>query len=302
MKNLLYVILTFAIVAFASSCEYKDLCYEHNHMVDVRVVFDTTDSTLTNSKTMRLYLFSKDNGTSLQYDFRKCKDTTSIRIPAGQYNAICLNTDTKSILYANETSYDEFTVCTKTKDYAINDEPIAYEPDSVWMDKREDININSKDSGQMIVMHPDFSICSLEIEIKNIRDLKNASQKMNGYVTGLAGGFLATMHRADDTKVAIPFPFHLDSENSIKGNLQHWGHCPDVEGTHVLYLDFKMDDGSIWRHAIDITHQMHSATDNKHIRIVIEDGLPLPERIIDERGGFVPTIQPCDTVFVEIKP
>lgn len=301
MKYLLNIILIFVMMAWVSSCEYKDLCYDHSHLAEVQVAFESNDNTPVKPMPMRLYLFSEYYDYSFQYDLPSDKVST-IKVPAGQYNAICMNIDINSILFANETLYDKFTLFTKDYGFRMNDLVIVDEPDSLWVDKLENICIDRKDSTQLVLMHPEFAPCELEIEIRNIEDLASNLPKMNGYVSGLAGGYLPSSKRTDQSKVTLAFPFRYVAEKTIKGRFLFWGHCPDVEGSHILYLDFRLDDNSIWRYTLDITERIHSASDRKHICIVLDGGLPLPVRVDDEGGGFIPTVQPVDTINIEIKP
>ena len=40
MKTLCALCLLCVLCGVSASCDYKDLCYDHNHWVEVRVVFD----------------------------------------------------------------------------------------------------------------------------------------------------------------------------------------------------------------------------------------------------------------------
>ncbi len=40
MKAKLYTIFTMLLLFAMTSCEHKDLCFDHAHTVDVKVVFD----------------------------------------------------------------------------------------------------------------------------------------------------------------------------------------------------------------------------------------------------------------------
>lgn len=44
------------------SCEHKELCYDHSHTVDVRVVLDWKNAAEASPSSMRLYLFPQDGG------------------------------------------------------------------------------------------------------------------------------------------------------------------------------------------------------------------------------------------------
>lgn len=54
---------------------------------------------------MRLYLFPVDGGTSQAYEFTDYRGGY-INVPAGGYRALCVNSDTESVLYRNTDSFD----------------------------------------------------------------------------------------------------------------------------------------------------------------------------------------------------
>lgn len=98
-----------AVTIFASllliSCEHKDLCYDHSHTYRVQVVFDWRNTPGASPETMRLYLFPVDGGTSQAYEFTDYRGGY-INVPAGGYRALCVNSDTESVLYRNTDSFD----------------------------------------------------------------------------------------------------------------------------------------------------------------------------------------------------
>ena len=97
MKKLF--IYLFAALAVAS-CEHKDLCYDHSHTIDVEVVFDWRNASEAAPESMSLYLFPTNGGEALRYEFTDCGGGT-IRVPVGNYGALCLNSDTENVTYRN---------------------------------------------------------------------------------------------------------------------------------------------------------------------------------------------------------
>ncbi len=51
-----------AAIMLAASCRHKDLCYDHTHMVDLRVDFDWSLAPSAQPSTMVLCLFPTDGG------------------------------------------------------------------------------------------------------------------------------------------------------------------------------------------------------------------------------------------------
>lgn len=96
MKKLF--IYLFAALAVAS-CEHKDLCYDHSHTIDVEVVFDWRNASEAAPESMSLYLFPTNGGEALRYEFTDCGGGT-IRVPVGNYGALCLNSARRMSLIA----------------------------------------------------------------------------------------------------------------------------------------------------------------------------------------------------------
>lgn len=112
MKKLF--IYLFAALAVAS-CEHKDLCYDHSHTIDVEVVFDWRNASEAAPESMSLYLFPTNGGEALRYEFTDCGGGT-IRVPVGNYGALCLNSDTENVTYRNTDQKTTFEVSTRTTD------------------------------------------------------------------------------------------------------------------------------------------------------------------------------------------
>ena len=65
MRALLMTVVKISVAAaimLAASCRHKDLCYDHTHMVDLRVDFDWSLAPSAQPSTMVLCLFPTDGG------------------------------------------------------------------------------------------------------------------------------------------------------------------------------------------------------------------------------------------------
>ncbi len=102
------------LVFLLASCEHKELCYDHSHTVDVRVVLDWKNAAEASPSSMRLYLFPQDGGDVLSYGLADCRGG-NITVPTGCYKILCLNSDTRSILYRNIGRFTDFEA------YTVND-------------------------------------------------------------------------------------------------------------------------------------------------------------------------------------
>ena len=65
-----------------SSCEHKDLCYDHPHRQNVEVMFDWSADPEANPATMSLYLYPEEGGDPIRYEFTD-KNGGNISVAAG---------------------------------------------------------------------------------------------------------------------------------------------------------------------------------------------------------------------------
>ena len=102
MKRNLYILLTLFAVLLAG-CEHKDFCCRCLQADDVEVVFDWSRSPDADPASMKVYFFPEGGGEALVYEFADIHGG-SIRLPAGNYRAVCVNSDTEFLHYEHTAS------------------------------------------------------------------------------------------------------------------------------------------------------------------------------------------------------
>ena len=210
MKKIFHAVTMTALLVAATSCEHKDLCYDHAHAVEVEVVFDWRNAPDAAPASMSLYLFP-DDGEALRYDFTG-RDGGTIRVPIGKYEALCLNSDTENIGYRNTERKGTFEVTTQTSPLleglsalgvrseavpradGAEDECVALSPDMLWSDHVESIELKHVPVRQRITLYPEQSVCRYTVEIRNAENLKYVFG-LSGSISGLAGGLLPARGR-----------------------------------------------------------------------------------------------------------
>ena len=106
MKKI-YHALMLLIGCLLASCEHKELCFDHSPAMEVEVVFDWKNSPEAHPESMRLYLFPKEGGEPLLYEFPN-KTGGIIKVQPGEYKALCYNSDTETIGFRNIESMETF--------------------------------------------------------------------------------------------------------------------------------------------------------------------------------------------------
>ena len=103
--KLFHTVAMAAFLAAVTSCEHKDLCYEHPHPAEIKVVFDWHKAPGAIPESMCAYLLPVSGEEPLRYDFANRTGGT-IRSRQGDYRAFCLNGDAEGVFFREEGSFE----------------------------------------------------------------------------------------------------------------------------------------------------------------------------------------------------
>ena len=318
MKNRLFqlaILITVSLTAF--SCKHKELCYDHAHKSNVRVIFDWKCSPTAQPKSVSLYLFPVNGGEALRYEFTE-RTGGIIRVPVGYYDALCINSDTENISCRNTDKREKYEATTRATTLLLSlsplgvrsegaprsnsEERIALPPDNIWTDNAVGITISDtqKDVANVITLCPKWSVCSYTVEIRNAANLKYV-KGMSASLSTLAGGMMPGIGADALTEECVTVPFELTMNKdsaTVKGGLLTFGHCPIVQRKHTLTVYAILSDNKKWYYTFDVTAQIHSAADKRNVHIILNE-LPLPKPITNG-GGFKPVVNEWQTVEIDI--
>lgn len=308
MKQLIFrnALPLLAAVWILSACEHKELCYEYPHMASVRVDFDWRDAPDASPAGMCVFFYPEDEeGRVRRYDFR---GTTGgqIDIPVGRYRVLCYNNDTEAVLFDGTESYVNHRAFTRDGDLfesiygstaaqapradGAEGERVVISPDMMWGCTATEVDIDAPivHANQVVTLYPHELVCTYTYEIRHVTGLENASQ-MCGSLSGMAPSLLLATETLDSECVTLPFAARFDGDSTVVGRFLTFGHAPANPQPHRMLLYVWMRDGSRFCYGteggkFDVTEQIHSAPDRRHVHLVI-DGLDLPKPIGDD-GNF----------------
>ena len=138
---------------------------------------------------MSLYLFPKDGSKSLRYEFVGREGGTVV-VPAGRYDALCLNSDTEKIFLRCVDRLETFEIATRetalweslgVRPSAIpraegaEEEPVVASPDRVWYACGRDLDLNLETGAHAIVLLPGDALCTIDCTIVDAENLKYVS-------------------------------------------------------------------------------------------------------------------------------
>ncbi len=135
---------------------------------------------------------------------------------------------------------------------------------------------------QVITLYPHELVCTYTYEIRHVTGLENASQ-MCGTLSSMAPSLLLATEALDTEHVTLPFAASFANDSTVVGRFLTFGHAPENPQPHRMLLYVWMRDGSRFCYGtegdkFDVTEQVHSAPDKRHVHLII-DGLELPKPI-----------------------
>lgn len=313
-----------AIMLAITSCDHKELCYNHLHTARVNVTFDWRYAPDANPTSMILYLFSEEKGTDDRYDFQDINGGSIVEF-AGEYVGMCINGDTQNLRYSlldeaaiSDTRSSLMYITTGTTELlsrlsisakaakrapranGAEDQRVVLEPDQFWTDKADDISLFASDDAiQQITLYPQQAYCTYTVRVNNVDNIAEVAE-VSAALSSQAGGFIPTRNELTDELVTIPFGMEADADSAtINGKLLTFGHCPnDADNAHTLTIYVVMNNGAKYYSNIDVTDQIHSAPDQRNVLITV-DGLALPNEEIS--GGFDLTVDSWNSVVIDVE-
>lgn len=321
------------LVVLLSSCDHKELCYEHPHKVSLRLVFDWRDAPDADPAGMHVCFYSLNGGKNYIFNFGRDGGVIE-SIEAGHYQVLCYN-NTSSVLSADTHSFYTHGLFTRdggilepvlgpggatVKDVA--DERVVICPDRMWGCTVTDVVIDGFGvsyvhgavsgglSGEFIsskehlmTLFPHELTCTYTYEIRKVANLKHAT-RMCASLSGMAGSLLLCDESLGPEPVTLPFEAYSDGKSTITGRFYTFGHREDSPVPHRMALYVWMDDGRKVAYGLsgdtrfDVTGQIHSAPDRRRVHIVIE-GIDLPTPI-ENGNGFNPDVDDWEVVEKDI--
>lgn len=309
INHILQAITVFAILLL-TSCEHKDLCYDHSYGTKIQVVFNWKNAPDATPETMRLYLFPEEGGKPQAYEFTDYRGGY-VNVPAGRYKALCVNSDTESVLYRGIDSFDSFEAyapdgvlnvrsSSVPRAEGTSGERIVKSPDRLYSARLEGVTIELAKENQTVTLCPEPSVSRYRVTIMNVSNLKYISPDgISGALSGMSGGLLVGRNELTPEAVTVPFGMASDGVSTLTADFLTFGQTDSgAPAAHKLVVYVIMADGSKNYYTFDVTRQVDEAADPHDVHIIL-DGLPLPKPIVNG-GGFQPAVDEWQNVDVEV--
>ena len=299
-------------MVWLTSCEYKELCYDHSHSVQVKVAFDWTLSPEAQADGMTVLFYNLDDPTTEpeRYDYPGMEGGTAT-LYGGNWMAVAYNYDTETILYRDMQdpttleAYTRFSTLEESTQISTRssmpvargteDEPIILEPDMLWGGATAKFTLDGSNKEQVITIRPEKRVKEVTIDIHNVPNLQYTGQ-FGGSLSGLSPSVLMQSGVISNDCVIEAFTLNVVGESTLQMSFRIFGHCPHFKedgdfNRHLLTIYAVLADGQQWYYTTDVTEQMHDPVQNPdeyHVYLNIEN-LPIPKPIVNG-SGFQPTI------------
>lgn len=321
---LLPTLLPGIIAMMLSSCNHKELCYEHPHRSTVRVEFDWTYAPDANPEGMCVYFYplEGEDAPARRFDFSG-RTGGEIDIQVGKYRVMCYNNDTEATQFRFTDDYFKHEAHTREGNifegifgsgasYApgakgTEDQRVFISPDMVWSGVVEfdEVPMASNEAkpravrtDHVITLFPQEQICTYTYEILDVKNLKYASQ-MCATISGMSSSMNISTGDIHQEPVRVPFDAHSDGVSTITGRFLTFGHHELNTEPHKMVLYVWFVDGSTIYYTFDVTQQVHNAPDKRHVHIVIR-GLDFPQPV-SNGSGFKPSVDGWQEVREDIE-
>lgn len=310
-RTLLYIAAALAL----TSCNHKDLCFDHHHTQSLRLVFDWRDAPEASPEGMCVYFYPMEGEDApvRRFDFAGTKGG-DLEIQKGRYRVVCYNNDTEAVQLRGTSAFDTHEAYTRQghifeplygsgaqfSDNLATDEPVVITPDMLWGCHSLNVEINERGISYLaqydplsragvpvvdsdsIKLFPHEMVCHYSYEIRHVKNLQNASQ-MCATLSGMAPSLFVGTEETSAERSIIPFAAKGDGQSTITGQFLTFGYNPQNSTGHkfVLYVWFK--DGSKYYYTFDVSQQMEQAPDKHHVHLIM-DGLDFPQPISGGTG------------------
>lgn len=274
-----------------SSCEQKELCYDHNHASNVKVTFDWEQHPNANPASMCFYLFPREEGErTLKREFIGKNGGIAQALVGVSYTALGFNSDARNTSFRNNIRTNSIEASSKDagtidrigisasllpRAKGTEGERMSMEADSIYSGASEKdilISLEENDRGDTckITLSPKRRFCTYRLKIMNIANQQNLSSSIAGSISGLAGGINLSTGEKTEAKVTVPFAVGTTNESTLEGQLRCYGNSPSEDAANYLVIYTMLKDGTKWCYIYDVTKQIKEAPNPYEVEIVLD--------------------------------
>lgn len=296
------------------SCQYKELCRDHNHGVNVPVEMDWSRyESIPDVPSMSLEFVNADSRDAIDYRIPGCHGG-SVRLCCGSWEALTWN-ETESVTLRRELSGMNADICICGRTGSLQEgtqivskadmplsagalaQRVVQQPERIWAGNSAfDLQETGEEGGVEPVRLTLFKrTTTIQLRIMNVKNIEYCAE-FGAAISGLSAGITLCGARELAEAVTQAIPLQKEADGSLTGRMECFGHSPAADTPHMLTVYAVLGDGTKWYSSMDISGQMHR--EGNEIEVVI-DNLPLPKPIVNG-SGFRPEVDDWQEVYIYI--
>ena len=226
-----------------------------------------------------------------------------ISVPAGDYDVIVYGTgmdvtrvaamDTRAGGYAYTSGVGSRLRISKVtvngSDEVHGDYRVIYEPDHIYVGRREGVHVPVQDRQQDFIVYDVYVESLLDTYTFEVYNIINADriQTADVYITGQAPLRYMWDLRYPTEACAILFSANVDRENgTIRTVFNTFGKLPNLQSLVFLNVLVTDQSGAKYQWIYNVTDQFDNPDNTEH-RIIVDDYVEIPDQTT---GGFSPDV------------
>lgn len=285
-----------ALTVIAAACEHKPLCWHHPHTCQLKIDFGWEDAPqgLDVVTSMAVYIYPHAEGEQMKRIVFPGTAGGIVTLMSGDYDFVCLNADTESLLYNGTGSHGTFTVSTPDDNILSGmngrdgdfdgsasesdmkraegtyDERVTRQAEESYGHGITDFTVHGEEGViQVVTLYPKALTVHYHIIIENVGCIEDIS-KVSGTLSGLAGEVM--VHNAEHIgdHCIVPFGLQRTDDTTLEGHFIGFTHCPqDITKFHKLavYAITQREDHRFFEY--DVTEQVHEQDGEVYVTIIV---------------------------------
>lgn len=284
-----------------SACEHKELCYDHTHGADVRILFDwqlLADSLRPDG--MRVACYPATGGSGWLFDFADLSGGV-VHLPPTTYQVVCYNNDTQWVAVEDDTRTKGLHVYTgETK--APDGTPACLTPDFLCGTKQNDVEVKDPELAgeQVIQLQPKRLTSRYTYEVNGLRGLERMAD-FRAELTGMIGELSITTEGVFAARIDTLLFTGQRVGSQLVGEFLTFGYQDGCPQDFKLYL--KTQTGKVHLLRQSVSEQIISAPrvgTVGDVHLVLNFDFTLPADSTDS-GGFDVSADDWEDVNIDIK-
>lgn len=284
-----------------SACEHKELCYDHAHGADVRILFDwqlLADSLRPDG--MRVACYPATGGSGWLFDFADLSGGV-VHLSPTTYQVVCCNNDTQWAAVEDDPRTKGLHIYTsETK--APDGTPACLTPDFLCGAKQNDVEVKDPELAgeQVIQLQPKRLTSRYTYEVNGLRGLERMAD-FRAELTGMIGELSITKEGISSERVDTLLFAGQRMGSQLVGEFLTFGYQDGCPQDFKLYL--KTQTGKVHLLRQSVSEQI-LATPRAgmvgDVHLVLNFDFTLPADSTDS-GGFDVSADDWEDVNIDIK-